>query len=742
MRVVKLPYKSIVFSDVSWIYLLEAYRHGPRSILLSEPKPTATPEPKPTPKPKQRAKKSAPKPVDDLIPITKRDDLPPFAKSLVELFWQAYAGGGKAASEILKPTLLYYLEYADEHLQDIWLKVKREKNLPESFLISTKYSDENLIEYHNSLSFGSNLNDERLEESFNIQDYTYDAIHQIESEWRQLNQHKLYNTLFRRDLVDHFAQTGTMPVIPGKSLKDFTHWIMRNCDSDEKRVRAQAEYLEKATIEELEEHIGTRFVYPYAEYEERVSALTGMIHVRGTKQTQKNLRRTLRSIYKQANEQVAHIFKKVRSNGQKYMSHESISTRQDQLYQQFKWVRATTVTTMRPNKKTGELEKFGLPLEKCMRTARMQFSEKYCFIKGQEKVFTNKGYIPIFVTMTTPAQFHPCPTVGQNRWDGSSVTDSHAWFTHRWNKTRAFLHKHGIELEGFRVTEPHQDGAEHWHAMLYAKPCDISIIKNAIRLRFGHSTNAVTFKQDFLNPSQDGKKASAASYMLKYIVKTIRGNAASGTSAANDPLLNFGTIAADAWRSGWSLRGMQFFGIFHGKVGIWRELRRMEVQPTEKSAKRLWRAARGTDAAKFIGAFIEKNPSAYVVNEIVPVIDETFGDVKGYKKGRVIGFNVNKNDYVTHDDKWELETDLNLLKDFEGTLGIKPFDTDSADGMNLNTPVGSALVSIKHRYPRGGTARDGSSSKTPKKGFGMHVYSSKRAGAPPGEVHRMNKDAA
>jgi hypothetical protein len=461
----------------------------------------------------------------------------------------------------------------------------------------------------------------------------------------QQRQHPLFHTHHKDRLLSTWKSTGE-PVIPPLALDHFTDWIMRHADADEDEVRKHAEAFETASIETILDRLGdfgTKFFRTESP----------------TPRTQRNFRRTLRVSFRQFNEQAAHILKVVGKRQQKYVSDATRSGRLAQLKQQQKWIDATVATAHGRD---------DVPLKDCIRTAEMRFSELYTLVKGQETYFTKKGYIPLFVTLTSPSEFHPNPSVGAGAWDGSSVSDSHRWFNENWQNARASLAKDGIRLDGFRVTEPHADGAEHWHLMCYVKKEDMENARSTISEYFAHSPHAATFKADF-SKNVEGKKATAASYMMKYLIKTLNSKACAGTSAANDQLFSSEADAADAWRSTWGVRSFQFFGTLFGKQTLWRELRRLDTQPAEPAAEKLWRAARGGRAALFIGTIINDDPALATLREVKEVWtdpDMDTGEVEkvGEVKGRIVGIQINKIQYITHTTKWTLETDFKALNDF------------------------------------------------------------------------------
>lgn len=466
---------------------------------------------------------------------------------------------------------------------------------------------------------------------------------------RMQQQHPLYYTHHRANLLAYWDAHGQAPTAPDRALDGFTAYIQRHATADDDDIREMADKLEKATRHTLWEKLGryaTRYLDP----------------LNPTEQTAKNLRRTLRSAIRQFNEQAAHILRLVTKNGQKYVSDHTRRARRHQLTAQERWLSTTYIIDKTKEHPT---EKDRIPLALCTRTAHHRFSELYTLVRGQEKHFSGRGYIPLFITLTSPAEYHPAPANGADKWDGSSVRDSHEWFTQGWQLVRSTLAKAKIRLDGFRVTEPHSDGAEHWHLLCYIPDEQLNTVKSVITNFFAHSEHAVQFKEDFTGPARPGR-ATAAGYMMKYLIKSINAGAAENTSAANDSNFSNEAAAADAWRSTWGIRAFQFFGVLFGKQTLWRELWRLEEQPTEPAARALWRAARGGRADRFIATIADDKPELATIHETTAewTPPDENGEVAEYhKKGRVVGVSINQKAYITHTTAYRLETDYSDLNE-------------------------------------------------------------------------------
>jgi len=478
-----------------------------------------------------------------------------------------------------------------------------------------------------------------------------EARDRAEAEARELRErqrrHPLYHTHHRDQLLKTWKEHGE-PAIPPRALDSFTPWIMQHANALEDDVRQYAKILEKSQNQTIIDRLGK---YADRFYRDKNPA----------ELTQRNIRRALRSAFRQFNEQAAHVLKIVGKKGQKYISNDNKSNRRHQLKQQQRWIEASSVEGPHLPKP--------ISLSACIRTVEARAAELYALSKGLETYMATQGKVALFVTLTSPAHFHPNPTYGQNSWDGSSVTDSHQWFTQQWSRFRTDLKNKRIRINGMRVTEPHQDGAEHWHVLIYASNNEMDDIKSAISKRFGHSKNSAVFEEGFISDPEHGK-ASAASYMQKYLLKalTLTGqpNGTNGTEGtdglgmgtpANDTKQpaehgTAGAEAADAWRATWNIRGFQFFGLLYGKQTLWRELRRLDHQPDDPTARRLWRAARGTRAHLFIAALDTDRPEVAAIRELHGVWsdpDPATGETQlmGYKAGRILGIEVNGCRYLT-----------------------------------------------------------------------------------------------
>ena len=357
---------------------------------------------------------------------------------------------------------------------------------------------------------------------------------------------------------------------------------------------------------------------------------------------ERNLRRQLRKAFRRCNESAALCLRKVSATGEKYISDFTLDNRSHQINAQSQWINRTYCKSVDGDKV--------IPLKKCIRSPEAKAAELYTLVKGLDRFCTARGDKAAMVTITTPPRFHPNPAYGASKWDGSSPMEAHAWFVAQWELFRTAISDARIKINGLRVVEPHKDGTPHYHLMVFVKPKKYDRLTDIFNEYFGHSDKAIRF--DEIDPN----KGSASGYLLKYIYKNISGM--SGTPAEQDS-----AARADAFRATWGIRAFSHFGLLYGRVTTWRELRRLETQPddTEKLAKALWRAARGGDGHKFVAllAAMEKTDRIKTVREPVPTCEFTVPDADGeikpiMLKGRILGIQINKVDYLTHVTKWTL----------------------------------------------------------------------------------------
>lgn len=301
-------------------------------------------------------------------------------------------------------------------------------------------------------------------------------------------------------------------------------------------------------------------------------------HLNVAGRTERQICRALRRHQWRGIEKLAYKIGVVRKGRQEYASRQTIYRRQQQ---KKRWQAFGEATILFLGDKQISLAKI-MKSNACRRAA-----ELYHMTKALETIAEQDGLDWSMWTLTAPGEFHPAPSHGKNSWDDSTdPRQAHEYITARWRRIRAALAKQGIKLTGIRVTEPQGDGCAHWHLAIFFKPEDGLAIRAAFRAQWPTSIGA----QEVIG---DREKGGFASYMFKYISKII-----AVIDQGDEG--NHACISADAWRSTWSIRAFQFFGL--PPLGLWRELRRQTAAPAgdDSVTGALWRAARRTDGVQFI----------------------------------------------------------------------------------------------------------------------------------------------
>lgn len=287
-------------------------------------------------------------------------------------------------------------------------------------------------------------------------------------------------------------------------------------------------------------------------------------------------RRRLRKFAKQSVSMINLILKLVGANANLYCTPFELSLRNQQKAQWRAFGEAHTL--VRDDKEIKMID--------VMRGAgKNRMSENYALAVGIDKYATAAGMTWAMVTGTCPPRMHPNPENGHCTWDGTTPDIAHEWLLHHFdNATKTLVETHQIVMSGYRPTEAQKDGTPHCHWMIFAYPNDMHKIEEVLRDQTADWDSDVGLKFDLNNG-----KAKSSTYAFKYIYKTV-GNIEDleGAQGGND-----------AWRSTWSIRGLQFFGI--PPLGMWRGLRSQKEVPEDSAIAPLWRAARRGDGAGFIG---------------------------------------------------------------------------------------------------------------------------------------------
>ncbi|MYN45783.1 replication endonuclease [Pseudoduganella sp. FT93W] len=213
-------------------------------------------------------------------------------------------------------------------------------------------------------------------------------------------------------------------------------------------------------------------------------------------------------------------------------------------------------------------------------------------IRGFEEIASDMRHVGMFWTITCPSKFHSVGGTNAKYQKAGCPTprDAQAYLVAVWARMRAALHRQGIQPYGFRIAEPHTDGCPHWHMLLFVAPEHAEAMNAVIRayaLEEDGDEDGAARNRCKLVQIEAGK-GTAAGYIAKYVAKNIDGfgvgdhkTKENGTTYVIAPDV-FGNMEISAsqrvtyWSQVWGIR--QFQQIGGAPVGVWRELRRVQVE--------------------------------------------------------------------------------------------------------------------------------------------------------------------
>ena len=261
-------------------------------------------------------------------------------------------------------------------------------------------------------------------------------------------------------------------------------------------------------------------------------------------------------------------------------------------------------------------------------------------IRGLEEFADGLGWGAVFLTITTPSKMHP----SAKNWDGTTPKQANKYLVDTWALARSALKRIDANYFGVRVSEPHQDGAPHWHMLVFLDKKDIKKVtrimrryfcaediselmnrfKNRKKLRaiwrkkrqlWGLAKSQgkkVAEPRRFYMPFQprfdveiiDTNKGSAAAYIAKYISKNINGfEVADLIDKETGKTLGDGVMNVKTWASTWNIRQFQFQGC--DPITAYREIRRIRdafQDENQQELEQLRLAAESNDFVDFIRA--------------------------------------------------------------------------------------------------------------------------------------------
>ena len=248
---------------------------------------------------------------------------------------------------------------------------------------------------------------------------------------------------------------------------------------------------------------------------------------------------------------------------------------------------------------------------------------------GQEQYAIKLDYVSLFLTITAPSAYHSRSGKNSNpKYNGKSPKDTNSYLCGQFSKTRAKLDRENINYFGLRIVEPHHDATPHWHMLVHVEKCQINKLLSIFReYALEHNSNEYgAQKHRFTYEQIDRSKGSAIGYILKYISKNIDGHKV-GEDYESDGLDTAATSErVVAWAKRWGIRQFQTFG--DCPVTIYRELRKLRVEPECVAIKPHWLAADAGNYGNYIQEmkinpiklWAEERPSTRYLGETMQVI--------------------------------------------------------------------------------------------------------------------------
>lgn len=268
---------------------------------------------------------------------------------------------------------------------------------------------------------------------------------------------------------------------------------------------------------------------------------------------------------------------------------------------------------------------FSIPLADVVKSDHARVSRYYAQLKGIQTLADEARLRWAMLTITLPSEYHPAPATARksHRWNGVTPDESHRLIAESWNRLAAAVRKHGLFLSGVRCEEPQQDATPHWHcAFFFRNDNDLRHVSRAVLRQFPAGlrvresspgpAGVLTFSvkqyrsltdydsgkyhrntregaqcqldigaQKTALDGSDGIR-SFASYVIKYVSKTLGAPVAAAESADGDTIIESGDSASiRAHRQTYGIRAIQFFGLPRAFTTCWDLLRQVQLTPAD-----------------------------------------------------------------------------------------------------------------------------------------------------------------
>ena len=311
----------------------------------------------------------------------------------------------------------------------------------------------------------------------------------------------------------------------------------------------------------------------------------------------------------------------------------------------------------------------------------IRYAELMTRLNGFEKLVNAADQETIFITVTCPSRMHSVLSKSGRinpKYDGTTPAEAHQYLQKTWEKARAKLNRNNINMEGYRIAEPHHDGCPHWHLALATDKEDSAELIDIITDYFTQSDRE---EKGIDNRVKVEFVKSIAGYLSKYISKNIDGKHVDKDFHGHDAKTSASNVRA--WASLWNIR--QFQPIGGASVTTYRELRRIRnAEDVPQKMLKIWQAADSGDWAEYenLQGGLNTSKQTHSISTEKAWSDKLnrFGEKTGYT---TIGL-TNKNDFLdTRPKTWTIDIQKDDIQNetlfLPEAMGFKPISIEDFD---------------------------------------------------------------
>jgi hypothetical protein len=315
-------------------------------------------------------------------------------------------------------------------------------------------------------------------------------------------------------------------------------------------------------------------------------------------------------------------------------------------------------------------------LKELSRTGEDRASELYAFNKQLEEKSIDMKKTWIFATITCPGIFHINAQKSRNSWNGNTTPKDSVDFINKiWRNFIKEANRQNLNIFGNWSKEPHKSSAVHLHALIYCDFSDVErvneLLKRYTRQAFEDVNCRYYDNKDIqsckcvVEDSADNlkkvgkKKASPASYIFKYIMKSLLLESFTFVNKnGKEQKVRLDNEDFEAIRAHYKLykyRRFGFFGIDRCIV-LWRELKRfskLELTTENETLKKLVKMVDDNNFKDFSNSelklevnFVYKHNVYDEDGNFAFIYNDGFGD----PKKQIVGIEINGVEYKTHND--------------------------------------------------------------------------------------------